>query len=83
MQASPWHELAPPPSCPAATRHARTEVRKQVEYVVAPHGWGNPAGRMGTLPSPVLPLKGAERGTEEAMSSRGRTVVKRAAVNPW
>ena len=32
--------------------------------LVAPHGWGNPAGRVsvGTPAGPVLPLEGAGRG---------------------
>jgi len=29
--------------------------------LVAPHGWGNPAGRVNTPASPALPLDGAGR----------------------
>jgi len=31
--------------------------------LVAPHGWGNPAGRVNTPASPVLPLEGAGRNS--------------------
>ena len=32
-----------------------------LRQLMAPHGWGNPAGRVDTPASPVLPLEGAGR----------------------
>jgi len=42
--------------------------------LVAPHGWGNPAGRVDTAASPVLLLEGAGRGALEGEPlARGAT----------
>ena len=36
--------------------------------LVAPHGWGDPAGRVDTPASPVLPLEGAGCQEERVVS---------------
>ena len=61
--------------------------------LVAPHGWGNPAGRVETPASPVLPLGGswactASRATASSVGTEGTAVAGggdgvRAKVSGW
>ena len=42
---------------PSVSKWSRAALRQ----LMAPHGWGNPARRVNTPASPVLPLEGAGR----------------------
>ena len=51
-----------------------------LRQLVAPHGWGNPAGRVGTFVSPALPLEGAGRVESEDNSAATRAELN---VGEW
>jgi len=76
------HELA---SSPNPTRLPQTQKLvvsgAALRQLVVPHGWGNPAGRVDTPASPVLPLEGAGREARRWPSEErsGQRACKRLA----
>jgi len=45
-----------------------------LRQLTAPHGWGNPAGRVNTPTRPVLPLEGAGRAQARAFEWTGTKI---------